>query len=56
MQNTDDGSANCAGTNRFELQSFDCPKCNHELTTEVPEEDPLEKLKGWLFGELGRST
>jgi transposase-like protein len=44
------------GRTGFELQSFDCPKCNHELTTEVPEEDPLEKLKGWLFGELGRST
>ena len=44
------------GRTGFELQSFDCPKCNHELTTEVPEQDPLDKLKGWLFGELGRST
>jgi transposase-like protein len=44
------------GRTGFELQSFDCPKCSHELTTEVPEQDPLDKLKGWLFGELGRST
>jgi hypothetical protein len=44
------------GQTGFELQSFDCPKCNHELTTEVPEQDPLDKLKGWLFGELGQAT
>jgi len=36
----------------FGLQSFDCPKCNHELTIEVPEPDPLEAAKGWLSSEL----
>jgi transposase-like protein len=40
---------------RFELQYFDCPKCDHEVTVEVPELDPLKKAEGWLSGELGRS-
>jgi transposase-like protein len=44
------------GRTGFELHSFHCPKCNHELTTETPEQDPLDKLKEWLFGELGRSS
>jgi hypothetical protein len=39
----------------FEFQCFDCPKCNHELTVEVAEVDPLKKAEGWLSGELGNS-
>jgi len=39
----------------FELQCFDCPKCNHELTVEIAEVDPLKKAEGWLSGELGHS-
>jgi hypothetical protein len=43
------------GRSGFELQYFDCPKCDHELTIEVPEVDPLKKAEGWLSGELGHS-
>ena len=35
-----------------ELQTFECPKCDHELTAEVPEEDPMKKAAGWLSSEL----
>ena len=35
-----------------ELQTFECPKCVHELTAEVPDEDPLRKAAGWLSSEL----
>jgi hypothetical protein len=40
------------GREGFELQSFDCPKCNHELTIEAAEVDPLRAAKGWLSSEL----
>ena len=43
------------GRDGFELQCFDCPKCNHELTVEIAELDPLKKAEGWLSGELGQS-
>jgi hypothetical protein len=39
----------------FELQYFECPKCDQVLTVEVPELDPLKKAEGWLSGELGHS-
>jgi len=39
----------------FELQCFECPTCNHELTMEVAEVRPLKKAEGWLSGELGQS-
>jgi transposase-like protein len=32
----------------FEIQSFECPKCNHQLTVEVGEVDPLKSADGWL--------
>ena len=35
----------------FELQYFDCPKCDYELTMEIPEVDPLKKAEGWLSRE-----
>jgi transposase-like protein len=38
------------GREGFELQSFDCPKCNHELTIEAA--DPLRAAQGSLCGEL----
>ena len=34
----------------FELQSFDCPKCEHVITVEV--EDPMKAADGWLSSEL----
>jgi hypothetical protein len=36
------------GREGFELQSFDGPKCNHELALEVAEGDPLTTAEGWL--------
>jgi len=39
----------------FELQYFDCPKCDHGLTVEVAAPDPLKAAEGWLSGELGLS-
>jgi hypothetical protein len=33
-------------------ERFECPLCNHELTLEVPGQDPLRAAEGWLASEL----
>jgi len=34
--------------NGCEIHQFDCPKCNHALTIEVPEPDPLKAAQDWF--------
>jgi transposase-like protein len=38
------------GRSGFELQTFDCPTCNHVMTVEAA--DPLKAAEGWLSSEL----
>ena len=46
-----DAGASNASRHGFELQYFDCAKCDYELTMEIPEVDPLKKAEGWLSRE-----